>query len=369
MRFKTFGKTICISIILFFAVPLIQLYGKPLIDQTSQYHFPSLIQSIRFDNNIEYCNIKIPLDRQEIKERLEKEMLLALWNRPQVILWIKRAARFFPHVENILKEHGLPLDLKYVPLIESGLRPHATSSKRAVGYWQFLKSTGKHYSLRIDAKVDERRNIFKSTHAACTYLKELEKQFGSYLLALSAYNMGEYGLKAEIKAQKTHNFFSLYLPLQTQRYIFKIICAKLILENQQFYGFSLNKSDLYPLFAFDKVNLESNFQIPIALIAQAADIPFKMVKDYNPELRGYYLGKGDNTILIPKGKAKGFKEKFTARYENWEKTVKTRFHIVKKGESLSRIAKKYRISLSSLLKLNNLSVKGVIHPGDRLVIE
>ncbi|WP_299981192.1 lytic transglycosylase domain-containing protein [Desulfobacula sp.] len=340
-----------------------------MTDQTSQHHLPSLIQSIRFDNNIEYCNIKIPLNRQDVKERLEKELLLALWDRPQVILWIKRAARFFPHVENTLKKHGLPLDLKYVPLIESALRPHATSSKNAVGYWQFLKSTGKQYGLRIDSKVDERRNIFKSTHAACKYLKDLEKQFGSYLLALSAYNMGEYRLKGEIKVQKTNDFFSLYLPLQTQRYIFKIVSAKLILENQQSYGFSLNKSDLYPLFTFDKVNLKSDFQIPIALIAQTADIPFKTIKDYNPELRGYYLGKGGNTILIPKGKANGFKESFTARYENWEKTVKTRIHIVKTGESLTRIAKKYRISLSSLLKLNNLSVKGMIHPGDRLVIE
>ncbi|MBU8911346.1 MAG: lytic transglycosylase domain-containing protein [Desulfobacterales bacterium] len=369
MQFKTFGKTICISIILFFAAPLIQLYGEPLSEQTSQYHFPPLIQSIRFDNNIEYCNIKIPLDRQEIKERLEKEMLLALWSRPQVILWIKRAAKFFPHVEKILKEHGLPLDLRYVPLIESALRPHATSSKNAVGYWQFIKSTGKHYGLRIDSKVDERRNIFKSTHAACKYLKDLEKQFGSYLLALSAYNMGEYGLKGEIKAQNTDDFFSLYLPLQTQRYIFKMVSAKLILENQQLYGFSLNKSDLYPLFAFDKVSVESDFPIPIALIAQSADTPFKAIKDYNPELRGYSLGKGGNTILIPKGKAKGFKKSFAVRYKNWEKTVKTRFHVVKTGESLIRIAKKHQISLSSLLKLNNLSVKGVIHPGDRLVIE
>ncbi|WP_291460806.1 lytic transglycosylase domain-containing protein [Desulfobacula sp.] len=342
---------------------------EQISEQASGRHFPSLIQSIQFKDDIEYCNIKIPLDRQEIKERLEKEMLLALGDRPQVILWIKRAARFFPHVENILKKYELPLDLKYVPLIESALRPHAGSSKGAVGYWQFLRSTGRRYGLRIDSQVDERRNIFKSTHAACKYLKALEKQFGTYLLALSAYNMGEYGLKKEIEAQNNNNFFSLYLPLQTQRYAFKIISAKLILENQESYGFFLKKSDLYPLFTFDKVNFKSDFQIPISLIAKAADIPFKTIKDYNPELRGYYLDKGAITILIPKGKAKGFKQSFTVHYKNWEKTVKTRFHIVKRGESLIGIAKKYRISFSSLLKLNNLSTKGMIHPGDRLVIE
>ena len=123
--------------------------------------------------------------------------------------------------------------MKYVPLIESALRPHAASSKGAVGYWQFIRSTGRNYGLRIDSQVDERRNIFKSTNAACKYLKTLEEQFGSYLLALSAYNMGEYGLNREIKRQQNNDFFSLYLPLETQRYAFKLICAKIIFENQE----------------------------------------------------------------------------------------------------------------------------------------
>jgi len=369
MQFKPFWKTIFISIVLFFSVPLICLHADTLPDQAYSHHLPSLIQSIQFKSNIEYCSINIPLERQEIKERLEKEMLLALWDRPQVILWIKRAAKYFPHVENILKIYGLPLDLKYIPLIESALRPHAGSAKGAVGYWQFLRSTGRHYGLRIDSQVDERRNILKSTHAACKYLKALKEKFGSYLLALSAYNMGEYDLKKEIKAQNNNNFFSLYLPLETQRYAFKIISAKLILENQESYGFFLEKSDLYPLFIFDKVNFKSDFQIPISLIAQAAGLSFKTIKDYNPELRGYYLSKGAITILMPTGKTKRFKQNYTAHYKNWKKTVKKRLHIVKTGENLTGIAKKYRISLSSLLKLNNFSIKSMIHPGDRLVVE
>jgi hypothetical protein len=341
----------------------------PLIHQKSQHDFPALIESIQFTKDIKFCGIKIPVEQQEVKERLEKEMLLALWARPQVILWIKRAARFFPHVEKILKQHDLPLDLKYIPLIESGLRPHAGSSKGAVGYWQFLKSTGRRQGLRIDSQVDERRNIFKSTHAACKYLKELENQFGSYLLAFSAYNMGEYGLNREIKAQNNNNFFSLYLPLETQRYVFKLICAKLILENQEAYGFYFKKSDLYPIFSFDRVQFKSDFQIPIAEIAKAANIPFKSIKDYNPELRGYYLGKGDSAILIPRGKAKGFKKNFKAQYKNWKKIYQTKFHLVKNGESLIGISKKYKMSLFSLLELNNLSIKSLIHPGDRLLIE
>jgi len=330
---------------------------------------PPLMDSIRFENEIRYCGIKIPLERQDVKERLEKEMLLALWHRPQVILWIKRSAKYFPHVEKILKKQGLPLDLKYVPLVESALKPHASSSKGAVGFWQFLRSTGKRYGLRIDAQVDERRNLFKSTRAACEYIKELEAQFGSYLLALAAYNMGEYGLKGEIEIQKNTDFFSLYLPLETQRYLFKIICVKLILENPELYGFNLKKSDLYPRFTFDPVNVKIKTSLPITLVATAADVSFKTIKEYNPEIRGYFLNKGRTSLLLPKGRAKGFKKRFESNYKNWKKTVKTKFHVVKSGESLTGIADTYKMSLLLLLKLNNLSVKSMIHPGDRLVVE
>ena len=369
MQFKTLWKTICILVLLVFAIPLICSGTEPLSHQNASPDFPSLMESIQFKKGIEFCGIKIPIENQDVKERLEKEMLLSLWDRAQVILWIKRAARYFPHLEKILKQYGLPLDLKYVPLIESALRPHAGSSKNAMGYWQFLKSTGRKYGLRIDSRVDERRNIFKSTHAACKYLKAMKEQFGSYLLALSAYNMGEYGLEREIEIQGNNDFFSLYLPLETQRYAFKLFCAKLIFENQESFGFFLKNSDLYPSFSFDTIHFKLDFQIPISAIAKAADIPFKTIKDYNPELRGYYLEKGDLAILIPKGRAKRFNENFKSQYKNWEKIYKKKFHIVKDGDSLSEIAETYNTSFLLLLRLNNLSVKSIIHPGDMLLIE
>lgn len=335
----------------------------------AQERVPPLIHSLRFQTDIEYCGIKIPIHQQDVKERLEKELLLALWDRPQVILWMKRAGKFFPHVEKILKEYNLPLDLKYVPLIESALRPHAGSSKGAVGFWQFLSSTGRRYGLRIDSRVDERRNIFKSTHAACRYLTDLHSEFKSYFLALSAYNMGEYGLKDEIKAQQNTDFFTLYLPLETQRYAFKLICAKLIFENPETYGFHLDKSDLYPVFTFDTIQFKSPFKIPLSLVARAALVPFKTIKDYNPQLRGYYLEKGQVRLLIPRGKANGFKQRFSGHYQTWLRTDRIKFHIVKNGESLTGIASAYQMPLSALLKLNNFSVKKVIHPGDRLLID
>jgi membrane-bound lytic murein transglycosylase D len=330
---------------------------------------PSLVHSIRFENDIEFCGKKIRIQDQDIKVRLEKEMLLAIWDRPQVILWIKRAGRYFYHIETILKQHGLPTDYKYVPVVESALRPHAGSSKGAVGFWQFMRSTGKRYGLTVNSSVDERKNLFKSTDAAARYLKDLKAKFDSDFLALAAYNMGEYGLKAEIAAQKTQDFFDLYLPIETQRYIFKLISVKLILEQPEKYGFQLAKEDIYPVFAFDRVTFKTSSRIPIILAAQAADTSFKVIKDMNPDLRGYYLSKGTTAILVPKGRIPLFQERFEQLYVQWKAEHETQVHIVKKGESLTAIAKQYNLSLTALLKLNNLKLKKVIHPGDRLIVK
>lgn len=327
---------------------------------------PSLIQSIRFKDNIVFCNRPVPVSDQGVKAMLEKEMLLALWNRPQVILWIKRAARYFPHIEAVLSAEQLPDDLKYVPVVESALRPHARSSAGAVGYWQFLRSTGKRYGLRIDSQVDERRNLLKSTRAACRYMKKLHARFGDYSLALAAYNMGEHGLSVAMDAQQTKNFFDLYLPSETQRYLFKIIAAKLILEAPQKYGFILDKTDLYPRFAFSRLTFNSQTEIPLVIIARAAGLSFKTLREMNPELRDDTLAKGPATVLVPPGTEKGFQKKFDKLFSAWNANTHTRFHVVKPGESLNGIAQKYSISLAALLRLNKFSYKKVIHPGDRV---
>ena len=330
---------------------------------------PSLIESIRFSEPIFFCGDKILVEKQDIKERLEKEVLLALWDRPQVILWIKRASKFFPHMEKIIKEAGLPDDLKYVAVVESGLRPQVSSHKGAVGYWQFLRSTGRMYGLKIDHKIDERRNIFKSTKSACKYLKELNRQFDDWLLSVAAYNMGARRLKNQIKVQNADEFYSLYLSEETQRYIFKIIAAKFIMENQYKFGFTFQQGDYYPAFEFDKVNINSSRQLPISLVAKAAGVSFKTIKDMNPELRGYYLAEGRNSILVPKGLIQNFEANFEDYYAKWQGSDDGKTHKVRPGENLALIAKKYNVRLSSLIRWNNLSSKSTIYPGDKLIIE
>lgn len=329
---------------------------------------PSLIQSIRFPDSLEFCGIPIPMEDPMVKAAMEKEMLLILWNRPQVILWMKRAAQLFPHIQKILAEEQMPDDLKYVPVIESALRPHARSFAHAVGYWQFLKSTGLKYGLKINDQVDERRNIFKSTRAACLYLKKLTTEFGSVFLALAAYNMGEHGLAVEIDAQQTHNYFDLYLPLETQQYLFKIIAAKLILDQPEKYGFHLNPDDLYPPLDLAALDVTLQKEVPILIIARAADISYKTFKELNPDIRGYYLSPGSIVIQVPADSAPGFHTRFTELIAKWQKTSPVRIHVVKPGESLIGIAQANQMSLAELLRLNKMSYKKVIHPGDRLKV-
>ncbi|MCF8091103.1 MAG: transglycosylase SLT domain-containing protein [Desulfotignum sp.] len=330
---------------------------------------PSLVQSIRFPEKIVFCHTQIPLEDPQVKAQLEKAMLLALWSRPQVILWLKRSAQLFPHIQQILAEEQMPDDLKYVPVIESALRPHASSFASAVGYWQFLKATGRRYGLRIDSRMDERRNIFKSTRAACLYLKKLFSQFGSFPLALAAYNMGEHGLEVEIEAQQTQNYFDLYLPLETQQYLYKMIAAKLILENPQKYGFNLEPGDLYPALRFARLNFTLEEELPLVLIARAAAVSFKTLKTFNPDIRGYYLAAGPATILVPEGYEKKFHTRFADLYKEWQKDTHFRIHVVKPGESLISIAREYDMTVASLLWLNNIPLKKVIHPGDRLKVK
>jgi hypothetical protein len=330
--------------------------------------FPSLISSLNLSAPIDFCDEEVPIKRKEIRERFEKELLLSLWDRPQVILWLKRSQRYLPYIEKTLKEKEVPDDLKYMAVAESALRPHAGSRKGAIGFWQFMASTGRRYGLVVNRHVDERRNIFASTRAAIQYLNELYLEFGSWTLAAAAYNMGEKGLLAEILEQGTNNFYKLYLPLETQRYIFRILSVKLILSDPEKYGFRLSKEDYYPRLTFDQIELNCTQEVPIRIIAQAGKTHFKVIKDLNPELRGHYLAKGKHNILVPEGASEGFTERYVALEKKFLETQKKKVYIVKKGDNLSVIADRFGIPLAALIIWNRIDIKRPIHPGDRIIV-
>jgi len=336
--------------------------------EPKETHFPPLISSLRLSAPLTFCGEKVPIEIQNIREKLEKELLLTLWDRPQVILWLKRSSRYFPIIEKMLKENKLPEDLKYIAIAESALRPHISSNRGAIGFWQFMRQTAIKYGLTINGYIDERRNLPASTQAAIRYFEELYQKFGSWSLVAAAYNMGDEGLLAEIMEQETDNYYHLYLPIETQRFVFRVISAKLIFSNQEKYGFFLSKEDYYPPLEFDRIHLNCSQDIPIRIVARAAKTHFKVIKDLNPEIRGHYITKGGHQILIPNGSAKGFHSRYQNLLKDWLASKKEFVYIVKQGDNLSSIADRFSVPLAALIIWNKLDLKGHIHPGNRLII-
>ena len=331
--------------------------------------FPDLISSLKMlEQTPQFCGERVPLDIQEVRERFEKEFLLMLWNRPQVILWLKRTGRYFPYIEKMLQESGMPEDLKYVAVIESALRLHARSHKGAVGFWQFMPHTGRKYGLVVNRRLDERRNLFAATQAAIDYFKELHELLGSWTLAAAAYNMGEEGLMAEMMEQKMNDYYRLYLPLETQRFLFRILAAKSILSAPAKFGFVLAERDYYRPMAFDRIKIDSVNEVPVRVLAAAAETHFKAIKDLNPDIRGHYLISGSHTILVPKGAGEGFHLRYKALLQQEQVQRKERVYIVQKGDNLSMIAEKFGVPLNAIIIWNRLDIEKAIHPGERLIV-
>ena len=353
---------------LFGIMAVLILLGQASVAAAEPARFPSLVSSLRIKGPLYFCNEQVPLEIRDVRERLEKELLLSLWDRPQVILWLKRSCRYMPVIEQMLKDAGVPDDLKYVALAESALRPHIGSPRGALGFWQFMPGSGRKWGLTIDNRTDQRRNIFFSTRAAISYFKYLHAKTGTWTLAAAAYNMGEGGLIAETMEQGISDYYRLYLPIETQRFIFRILAIKLIVQEPGKYGFALTRADCYPPLKFDTIRIDCFQEIPVRTAARAAGTCFKEIKDLNPEIRGHYLAPGSHTLLIPEGAGKGFKERYGNLVKQYLSGRSQRIYIVKKGDNLSGIAEKYSIPLAALLIWNRIDLTHPIHPGDRLVI-
>jgi hypothetical protein len=250
---------------------------------TTYKNIGNVIQPPSLPNRLTFCGEEVPLYNSSVKESLDRELIVNTYWHSSTILIIKRANRWFPLIEKILKENDVPEDFKYLAAIESNLT-NTVSPAGAVGFWQLLKSTAKKYGLKIDKNVDERYNIEKSTEAACKYLKDNYKKFGSWTLAAAAYNFGHNGLLKQMKRQKSKNYYNLVLGEETQRYIFRILALKEILNNPIKFGFEISESDLYKPYntKFIKVNKSiSN----LASWSKKNKINYKTLKLFNPWLR------------------------------------------------------------------------------------
>lgn len=253
---------------------------RQLPGQDNNLTFNQFLSTIKLPEKLDFCGERIPLEIEEVRERAEREFYLNLQSPGQIILYLKRAGRFFPMFERIFAEEGVPDDLKYLSVAESALYM-SRSSKDAVGLWQFIPSTGKAMGLQIDDYVDERRHPEKSTIAAIKYLKNGYKNTNSWILAAAGYNMGHENLSDNISFQNAENYFDLFLNEETSRYILRIVIIKEIMKNPQKYGFNIKPTDLYKPPKY-KIIKESSFIANLHEWAKENNTTYKDVKLLNP---------------------------------------------------------------------------------------
>ena len=306
------------------------------------------------------CGENFPLDQPDVFERLDMEFTIAVYGQSQVVLWLKRAGRYFPYIEKRLAQEGLPDDLKYLAVAESDLRPHVYSSAKALGTWQFIAETGRRYGLRKDKYFDDRLNFEKSTEAAVLYLKKLKSDFGSWLLAMAAYNCGEGCVSREIEEQGVSNYFRLDLPRETERYVYRIAAIKIILENYKHFGYSMPQEYAYKVRPVDRVPVNIAQRVHFAQAARAVGTDYKGLKELNPEIFGRYLPPGSYDIAIPAGQGRKmlqFLNQIPAKPAATNKTsqnTRNKYYRVKKGDTLTQISNKTGVSIDELRRMNNL---------------
>ncbi|MBK8561790.1 MAG: lytic transglycosylase domain-containing protein [Saprospiraceae bacterium] len=242
------------------------------------------IPHIKPSDEFWFAGERIPVENFDVRERLERELIVNSYRHSHTILNLKNSARYFPVMEKILKENGLPDDFKYLAVAESDLR-NATSSAGAKGIWQFMEGTAGDYGLEVTKEVDERLHFEKSTRAACQYLKRYKEKFGTWSLVAAAYNMGPAGLRNEMESQKMNSFYDLNLSEETNRYIFRLVAIKHVMEHPELYGFDMKSEQLYPpLDNYALVTVDSSIA-NLGEFAKQFGTSYRMLKLFNPWLK------------------------------------------------------------------------------------
>lgn len=263
------------------------------------------VYALPVPDSVSFAGERVPLENFDVREALDKEIHKITYWQSETLLYFKRANRYFPVIEKILSENGMPDDFKYLAVAESGLT-NVISPAKATGFWQFLKTTGKSYGLEINNEIDERYNLEKSTIAACKFLKDINKKYKNWAMTAAAYNMGQTNLNRQIKKQKSDNYYDLLLNSETSRYVYRIIAFKLVMSNPEYYGFKFRKKDLYPQIPVSKIELDTAVT-DFAIFANDIGINYKMLKTFNPWLRESFLtNKNKKTyyLKIPKASSR-----------------------------------------------------------------
>ena len=302
--------------------------------------------------------------------RLVEQSVQYLQKSPEkhVYPWMRRSGTYFPMIERILREEGVPDELKYLAMIESGLIPKARSRVGAQGMWQFMPATGRAYGLRITEWIDERNDPVKATRAAARHLRDLYEMFGDWHLALAAYNCGPTRVRRAVdrfqaNGRRKANFWDIYreLPRETRNYVPMYIAAAMVATDPASFG--LSRVEPGPSYEFDVVEVEGPMDLQVA--AELAETRLETLRDLNPEIRQHVVPPGAYRLRIPSGMARAFDRSYAALPE--EERRRAVEHTVRRGESLSRIAQRYGTSVATLRSYN--SIRGsVIHPGQKVIV-
>ena len=261
-----------------------------------------ITHDVELPETMTFCGEEVPLDLFFVRERLERELMVNSYRHSATILQLKRTTRWFPVMEPIMEQYGLPEDFKYLAMIESELT-NAVSPSKAVGFWQFLEGTGKEYGLEINKQVDMRYNVEKETVAACMYLKDSYRKFGSWISAAAAFNCGNGRITKTMEEQRVDSYFDMLMPEETQRYVYRILALKLITENPEKYGFTIRDNGWYRPYETKTVTVVQS--IPdLVDFAYRQGTNYKMLKYFNPWLRSTSLTVSPGNsyeIKIPTG--------------------------------------------------------------------
>ena len=270
-------------------------------NETERPSVLSMTASVTIPESMKFAEEQITFDRYDKRERMDRELNSFTYFHSTTMLLIKRANRIFPIIEPILKREGVPDDIKYLAVIESNLDPRAFSPARAAGLWQFLQSTAKEYGLETRNDVDERYHIEKSTVAACNYLKDSYRRYGSWSAASLSYNSGQAKITTELRNQKAEDALDLWLVEETTRYYYRMLAIKQIFENPQQYGFIIKPEHLYKPMQFKEVQVSTSLP-DLAAFAKQHNITYAQLKDFNSWLRNTSLSNPSGksyTLLIP----------------------------------------------------------------------
>ena len=290
----------CLPMAIFF-ICLLSSFNHKSNDKSNANTYHIDYSCVKVPTSIEFCGKTIDLSRYDRRERMDRELLAFSYMHSTSIQMLKRANRYLPVIEPILKANNIPDDFKYLMLIESGANPRARSGTGAAGLWQFMPATAQSYGLEVNRFIDERYDIEKSTVAACKYLHEAYEIFGNWESVAASYNAGKARISQFMNKQQQSTSLDLYMAEETSRYVYRIFVAKIFVNNPSLFGFNLRSEDLYPQIPYTVVKTNQTIT-DLAEFAKEQGITYAILKDMNPWLRDTSMpctGKKTYSIKIP----------------------------------------------------------------------